>query len=82
MKENNLTNSDYDILHGASARLSVHPVLNPENTITFNLDSKEVLKFNEDKLFLYGEQVSVHDPEVIEGLKNWLKNMKYICDCE
>tara|TARA_B110000211_G_scaffold203780_1_gene236795 strand:+ start:131 stop:247 length:117 start_codon:yes stop_codon:yes gene_type:complete len=35
-----------------------------------------------DKLFLYGEEVNIHDPKVIEGFKNWMTNNKYLCDCE
>ena len=56
----------------------------PANTTVFHLDhgGKEVLRLTEDKLYLYGKEVAVEDPAVIEGFKNWMINHKYICDCE
>tara|TARA_R110000824_G_scaffold149863_1_gene320279 strand:- start:1219 stop:1443 length:225 start_codon:yes stop_codon:yes gene_type:complete len=56
----------------------------PANSITLhaNHGAKEILRFTEDKLYLYGKEVAVEDPAVIEGFKNWMINNKYICDCE
>jgi hypothetical protein len=70
-------------LHGTGLGIaSSKPV--EANNIVFhaNYGAKEVLRFTEDKLFLYGEEVNIHDPKVIEGFKNWMTNNKYLCDCE
>tara|TARA_R110000796_G_scaffold83300_2_gene182353 strand:+ start:617 stop:841 length:225 start_codon:yes stop_codon:yes gene_type:complete len=58
--------------------------ITPVNNIVFhaNNGAKEILRFTEDKLYLYGKEVAVEDPAVIEGFKNWMINSKYICDCE
>lgn len=61
---------------------SIKPVETSNIVFHTNMGNKEVLRFTEDKLFLYGEEISIHDPKVIEGFKNWMTNTKYICDCE
>jgi hypothetical protein len=48
------------------------------NTITLHSDIKEILRFEKDELFLYGEKVEIHDPKVIEGFRTWMELMGHI----
>ena len=49
------------------------------NTITLTVSEiKEVLRFEKDQLFLYGEKVEIHDPKVIEGFRTWMSSVGYI----
>jgi hypothetical protein len=41
-------------------------------------EKKEILRFEKDQLFLYGEKVEIKDPEVIEGFRTWMKAKGYI----
>jgi hypothetical protein len=41
-------------------------------------EAKEILRFHDDELFLYGEKVEIHDPKVIEGFRTWMSLMGHI----
>jgi hypothetical protein len=50
----------------------------PKIIMTTKSGPKEVFRFTEDQLFLYGEKIELNDPEIIEGFRNWMKEWGYI----